>query len=223
MVSCKELETVLDTVGGSGELTTTEIVSGLKSALEVGTKSSVDILSKPGGFLNDASVMIPFPDEAQRASDKLRQIGAGNLVDKFVNTMNEGAEKAVVKAVPIFVNAIKSMSIADAKGILFSDNKRAATDYFKSKTSSSLTTAFRPDIDQSLEQVNATKYWTDVTGTYNKIPFVKPVNTDLTGYVTDKALEGLFKKVALEEAAIRENPAKRVTEILKKVFAKQDS
>jgi hypothetical protein len=207
---------------GAPALTETEIANGLKEALQVGTGNAVTMLNATDGYFKDPLVKILFPPEAQRASDKLRELGMGKLVDDFTLSMNRGAEKAAKEAGPIFVEAVKSMTIQDAKGILNgADN--AATEYFKSKTSTQLQAKFYPVIQNSLNSVNATKYWTDITTTYNKIPLVQPVNTDLADYTTKKALDGLFLKIAGEEKKIRENPAARVSELLKKVFGSLDN
>jgi len=201
----------------SGGLTTAEIVRGLKEALTVGTSNAVANLNRPGAYFTNNILKIKFPSEAQQVASKLRSLGMNKLVDDFEKSMNTAAEKASVKAKPIFVNAITSMSINDARGILTGGNN-AATNYFKSKTKNALRTAFKPEISKALNSVNATKYWSDITSTYNKLPMVTKVNTDLAGYVTDKALDGLFYKVAQEELKIRENPSARVTDILRKVF-----
>ena len=198
-------------------LSESDITNGLKEALKVGTNNSVGFLGKTNGFLGNPAYMIPFPQEAIRAKDKLEQLGMGKLVDDFIATMNHGAENAVSKAAPIFINAITSMSIQDAANILKgADN--AATEYFKAKTTASLTALFKPEIKNALDAVNATKYWTDITTTYNKIPLVTKVETDLSQYVTEKAIAALFTQIAAEEKKIRTDPAARVSDILKKVF-----
>lgn len=204
-------------VKGSGGLTTAEIVRGLKEALTVGTGNAVADLNRPGAYFTNNILKIKFPNEAENVASKLRSLGMNKLVDDFERSMNTAAESASIKAKPIFVNAIKSMTINDAKGIL-TGGKNAATTYFKSKTQNALTSAFRPEISKALNAVNATKYWSDITSTYNKLPMVTKVNTDLASYVTNKALDGLFYEVAQEELKIRENPSARVSEILRKVF-----
>ena len=195
----------------------TEIVSGLKEALKVGTNNSIAVLGIAGGFNNNSRFKIPFPSEAQRAETKLRELGMNELVDKFIKTMNEGAENAVSKAAPIFVNAITNMTFQEAKTILKGNND-AATQYFKTKTQTQLFELFKPEVKKALDAVNATKYWTDIVGVYNKIPLVNKVDTDLPKYVTNKAIDALFIKMAEEENLIRTDPAKRISEILKKVF-----
>jgi len=196
-----------------------EMVSGLKEALQVGSTNAANILHQPGGYLNNPILKIPFPPEEQKVADKLRAIGLGSQVDKFIESMNRGAEDAAIKAAPIFGNAITTMNLNDAKNILLgADN--SATMYFKGKTSGALATAFSPVIKTSLDKVNATKYWTQITTTYNRLPFVKHVETDLVKYTTDKALDGLFIKVAEEEKTIRKNlgAGSNTSETLKKVF-----
>lgn len=201
-----------------GGLTNDEIVAGLKEALSVGARNSSDKLSAQDGFFANALIKVLMPEEAKKVESTLRSIGMGNMVDKAILSMNRAAEEASKSAAPIFVDAITSMSIGDALGIL-RGNDSAATSYLKGKTTLQLTNAFRPVIEDALQKVNATKYWKDVFETYNRLPTTtNKVNTDLSGYVTEKALAGLFYQVALEEQKIREDPAARVTDILKKVF-----
>ena len=157
-----------------------------------------------------------MPQEAQKAEKTLRNVGLGKQVDDAILSMNRAAEDAAKSAAPIFINAIKQMSIQDAFGILRGGDL-AATNYLKEKTTISLTEAFRPVIENSLKKVNATKYWNTVFTTYNKFSSEK-VNTDLAAYVTEKALSGIFYQVGLEEQKIRKDPAARVSDILKKVF-----
>jgi len=201
--------------------TNAEMAQGLKEALIKGTEMGVDQLHQDGGFLNDPEVKIPFPKDLEKVRNTLIDMGLSSQVDKVVNSLNEAAEDAVVEAKPLFVNAIKEMTIADAREILFG-NDSAATNYLKTKTSSGLQSAFKPKIKTSLDKVNATKYWEDVIGTYNKIPLVEKVNEDLPAYVTDLAIEGLFNQIAEEEAAIRKDPLERTKDILKKVFGYAD-
>lgn len=221
---CEELRTIAEGVGtstGSSDPTNSEIIAGLKQALEIGTKNSVDILNKKDGFFGDPLVRIPFPPDAIKVANTLRDIGAGSLVDEFVKLMNRGAEQAAGEAVPIFVNAIKAMTFQDAKNILLGPDN-AATDYFRRTTSKPLYNAFSPKVRSALQLVKADVAWTEVTKRYNQIPFVQPVNTDLTDYTTNKALDGLFLKIENEEKLIRKNPVKRITELLKKVFGVLD-
>lgn len=202
---------------GTG-LSNEEIVAGLKEALSVGARNSSEKLSAADGFFGNALIKVLMPEEAKKVESTLRNIGLGNMVDKAILSMNRAAEEASKSAAPIFVDAIRSMSIQDAFGIL-KGNDSAATSYLKGRTSLQLTDAFKPVIESALEKTNATKHWKDVFETYNKLPTTfNKVNTDLSGYVTEKALTGLFYQVALEEQKIRKDPAARVTDILRKVF-----
>jgi hypothetical protein len=211
----QELE-VSTTTGGT-PLTTDEIIHGLKEALQVGTTNAINTLSKENGFYGHALVKIPFPEEVKVVEEKLRSVGLNKLVDDFILNLNRGAEKAVTKAGPIFMDAIRDITFADARNILNGPNT-AATDYFRNKTSQHLTDAFKPEVQKTLDQVQVTKYWDDVMSAYNKIPFTTKVETDLAQYVTGKAVDGLFMRVAEEEKQIREDPVARVTDILKRVF-----
>lgn len=214
----KKASDILNKSKGSGGLSTDEIVSGLKEALTVGARNSSDKLSAVDGFFANAAIKVLMPPEARKVETTLRNVGLGNLVDKAVLSMNRAAEDASKSAAPIFISAIRSMSISDAVGIL-RGNDSAATSYLKARTTPDLTAAFRPVIDSALRKTDATRYWRDVFDTYNKLPTTfNKVNPDLSGYVTDKALTGMFFQVALEEQKIRKDPAARVTDILRKVF-----
>jgi len=201
-----------------GGLTNDEVVAGLKEALSVGAERGTSQLSAVDGFFGNAAMKILMPDEAKKVEQKLRSVGLGKQVDQAILSMNRGAEDAAKSAAPIFVNAVKQMSIQDAMGILRGSNN-AATTYLKNKTTAQLTEAFRPVIETSLKKVDATKYWNTVFTTYNQFSKEK-VNPDLTAYVTEKALAGIFLQLAAEEAKIRTDPVARTTDILKKVFAK---
>ena len=204
-----------------GTPTDSEINSGLKQALEYGTSYASDRLSKEDGYLGNLAIKIVFPEEAQKVEKTLRSIGLGSLCDQVITSINRAAEDAAIEAKPIFVAAIKDMSIADVKNILLgSDN--AATKYFESKTTTSLEGKFNPIIESSLTKVGATKYWGDVIGRYNKIPLMTPIEADLSKYVTQKAIDGLFYEIAKEELKIRENAAARSTLLLQKVFGYAD-
>ncbi|MFM9910062.1 MAG: DUF4197 domain-containing protein [Chitinophagaceae bacterium] len=205
--------------GGNTSLSNDEIIAGLKEALSVGANNSSQKLAALDGFFANAAIKVLMPAEAKKVESTLRAAGLGGMVDKAILSMNRAAEDASKSAAPIFINAIKEMSFQDAFSIL-KGNDTAATSYLKEKTTSALTTAFKPVIDEALKKTDATKYWRDVFETYNKLPTTfKKINTDLSGYVTEKALGGLFYQVALEEQKIRKDPAARVTDILKKVFA----
>lgn len=203
---------------GLNGLSQGDIARGLREALTVGAKNASNRLSAANGFFGDALVKILLPPEAQKVERTLRSIGMGSVVDKAVLSMNRAAEDASKKAVPIFVNAITSMTIQDGLNIL-QGGRDAATQYLKVKTTLALTDAFRPVIDNSLNKVNATALWGRVFNTYNALPTtMNRVNPDLAGYVTERALSGLFLKIADEEGKIRTNPAARVSSILQKVF-----
>lgn len=203
-----------------GTPTTNEVAEGLKEALVKGISNGSDLASQLDGYFKNPRIKIPFPPEVKKVEDKLRQIGLGNEVDRFVLQLNRGAEDAAKEAKPIFITAIKSMTIQDAWGIL-KGNESAATDYLKRVTSAQLREKFKPVIENSLNKVNATKYYSDLVGTYNKIPFVQKVNPDLNDYATTKAMDGLFMLIADEEKKIRKDPVARTTELLKKVFGAQ--
>jgi hypothetical protein len=219
--ACESTQQILKTIGQTQgpELTNSEIVSGLKEALSVGARNSSNQLSAVDGFFKNAAIKILLPEEAQKVEKTLRDLGLGSLVDNAILSLNRAAEDAAKSAAPIFIDAITSMSIQDALGIL-QGGDFAATNYLKAKTTTPLTNAFRPVIESSLQKVNATKYWSDVFTAYNKFATNK-VNPDLTAYVTGKALDGIFYQVGLEEQKIRKDPVARVSEILKKVFGSQ--
>ncbi len=201
-----------------GALSQSEIASGLKQALEVGAKNTTGRLATVNGFFGNALIKVLMPPEAKKVENTLRQLGLGQQVDDAILAMNRAAEDASGKALQIFVDAIRTMSIQDGMAILKGGNN-AATNYLKNKTSAALTNAFRPVIQQSLDKVNATKYWSIVFTTYNQLPTTfNKINPDLPAYVTERALNGVFFYIADEEAKIRQNPAARVTDLLKKVF-----
>lgn len=226
MVSCtssqinQTLGGINDVLGG-GDLSTAEVTAGLKEALVKGAREGADQASRENGYFGNPRIKIPFPPEIEEVATRLRQIGLGSEVDKFVLTLNRGAEEAAREAAPIFVNAITSMTIQEAWTILKGD-QHEATDYLRQKTSADLQAAFSPVMERALDKVNATRYYEDIITTYNKIPLVDDVNPDLNAYATEKAIEGLFTLIADEEEKIRENPAERTTELLRKVFAAQD-
>lgn len=202
---------------GSG-LSNDDIISGLKEALRVGTDSSSKKLGSVDGFFGDAAIKILMPEEAKKVESSLRKVGMVSLVDKAVLSMNRAAEDAAKGVGDIFWNSIKQMNVTDGLKIL-NGGDFAATDYLKKTTTAELTEKFRPVIETSLAKVDATKYWKDVFSNYNRFSS-SPVNTDLTAYVTEMALKGLFYQISLEEQKIRKDPAAQVTGILKKVFGK---
>jgi hypothetical protein len=213
----KSIVDAVISTGSASTLTNSEIISGLKEALSKGAEKSTMKLSAVDGFLGNAALKILLPPEAKNAEQTLRNMGMGKQVDDAITSMNRAAEDASKSATPIFIDAIKSITINDGIGIL-KGSDTAATSYLKSKTSTALTNAFRPVIESSLQKVNATKYWKTLTSTYNMIA-VKKVNPDLAAYVTERALSGIFLQLGEEEKEIRKNPAARTTELLQKVFA----
>ncbi len=200
----------------SSSLSNSDIVSGLKEALSLGAQKSGDKLSATDGFFKDAAVKILLPQQVRDVENKMRMLGMGKLVDNAELSMNRAAESASKAAAPIFLDAIKKMTVTDALNILRGSDT-AATGYLRKTTSPELTSAFKPVIDTSLDKTDAKKYWKQVFTAYNKVSS-KPVDTDIVSYVTGKALDGLFYYVAQEEVSIRKDPAARVTDILKNVF-----
>jgi len=196
------------------------VASGLKEALSVGTKNAVGLLSGKDGYFANEAVKILLPENVRRLGDALRMAGYQKEVDAFVLSMNRAAEKAAPRAADIFAGAIREMSITDAQKILGGGNT-AATEYFKSKTSTQLFDAFKPDISKSMSEVGVTRAYKAMTDRYTSmVPFAKVESLDLDRYVTNKSLDGLFYMVGQEETKIRTNPAARTTELLRKVFAK---
>lgn len=201
-------------------LSESEIISGLKEALTVGSGKASSFLNKLDGYYKNPRVKIPFPEDCQRVATKLRQMGYGKKVDEFELTLNRAAEQAAKEAAPIFANSIKQMTFADAKGIL-KGSDTAATSYLRKTTYNPLFTSFTPHVSKALNNTFATSKWTEITSIYNKLPMVRKVDTDLTRYTTHKALKGVFLLVADEELKIRKDPAARVTSILQKVFGQK--
>jgi|ERR1035437_1177948 hypothetical protein len=194
-----------------------DAADGIKEALVNGTGASVILVSATDGYWGNPEIKIPFPAEAKDMESKLRAMGMGKKVDEFNESMNRAAEKAAIEAKNIFITAIKNMTVRDAINIVKgSDN--AATMYLKNNTSPDLIAKFTPIIKTSLDNVNATKYWSDLISVYNKIPLIKKMNPDLPQYVTQKGIDGLFIMIAKEELKIRKDPAARTSELLKKVF-----
>ncbi len=218
--SCAELQQVVNNLPQGG-LTNEQIASGLKEALNQGIDKEVSKLMEPDGFYKDEMVKILLPEDLQKVDKALRDIGLSQLADQGLLLLNRAASDAVKEAKPIFVEAITTMSFDDAKNILLG-GKTAATDYLKQKTASQLYQKFSPQVQESLHKVNADGVWTEIITRYNQIPFVTKVNPDLTDYVTSKAMDGVFVKVAVEEEKIRTDFSERTTDLLKKVFALQD-
>ena len=218
--SCIELQQVVNQLP-TGEVSPTEISAGLKQALEFGVNQGVDLLHKQDGYFKDQAVKILLPEELKKVDEGLRKIGLTSLADEGLKVLNRAAEDAVVEAKPIFVNAIKNFTFDDAKRILTSQNNLEATEYLQSKTNVALQNAFAPKVNASLGKVGADKIWAEIIGKYNAIPLVKPVNPDLTSYVTEQAIAGLFLKVGDKEKEIRTSVGARTTALLQKVFALQ--
>ncbi|TDB67002.1 DUF4197 domain-containing protein [Arundinibacter roseus] len=200
-----------------GALSENEIAMGLKEALKVGISNGSEQASQTDGYLKNEFIKILFPPDARRVEERLRQIGLGNEVDRFVMSLNRAAEDAAKRSKPIFVSAITSMTITDAVGILKGD-ETAATEYLRRTTNDELYQTFFPVVDSTLNLNQATKYYADLVNTYNKIPLVQKVNPDLKQYATQKAMDGLFVLIAQEEKKIRQDPAARINDILRRVF-----
>lgn len=225
MMRCDTLQQIVDSTlssgSGSAGLSNDQIISGLKQALTQGTTKGVKTLAVTNGFFKNAAVKVLFPPEAQKVEKTLRDVGLGQIVDVAVEKINRAAEDAAVGAKDIFVNSIKQMTVKDAMDILMgADN--AATNYLRKTTSTKLFESFSPVINNSLNKVGASNAWTTVMTSYNKIPLVQKINPDLNSYVTNKAMDGVFYMIEKEERLIRKDPVKRVTEVLKQVFALQD-
>lgn len=213
---------ILQNVTGQNKdsaLTTSNVVDGLKEALNKGIEKGTSQLSATDGFYGNGAVKILMPLEAKKVEDKMRDMGLNKPVDDAILTMNRAAEDATKTAAPIFLNAIKNINFADAWAI-FKGGDNAATNYLKQQTTSNLTTAFKPIIEEALQKTGATKHWNTIFSNYNKFTLNK-INPDLTSYVTEKTLEGVFYQLAIEEGKIRKDPAARTTDILKNVFGKQ--
>jgi len=219
LISCDTL-TGIQNGGASGSVTESEAGEGVRQALSQGVATAILNLNKQDGFFGNAAYKIFFPPDARKIERTLRDVGLGGQVDKAILQINRAAEDAVGYAKPIFVNAIKQMTIADAFNIIRGGDT-AATGYFRSKTKDQLLAAFRPSVQESLDKLQATRYYGDAVNLYNKIPTTAKLNPDLTAFVVNKATDALFDQIALEESNIRANPVARTTEILKKVFGKR--
>ena len=221
LLSCDpaDIQKAMDTLN---VVSNADIANGLKQALNFGVDESVDFLSKDGGYYQSAYKIL-LPAEARKVTDKLKGIpGFSNVEEVLIKKLNQGAEDAASKAGPIFLNAIKTMTFDDAMNILMGPND-AATTYLNNRTYNSLYGEFNPVIDNSLNKFSVQEYWAKAVNTYNKIPFIDKVNPDLGDHVTTEALKGLFALVAKKELGIREDVSQRTTDLLRKVFAKQDS
>lgn len=220
--SCSELQQVVNQFPTSGPgLSNEMIANGLKQALDQGIEKQVSKLTTTDGFYKNELVKIVLPEELRKVDQTLRDIGLGTLADEGLKVLNRAAEDAVSEATPIFINAVKEMTFADAKNILLGNND-AATSYLQNKTNTALYQKFNPVIDSSFKKVGADKVWSSLISRYNAIPLTNNVNPDLTDYVTQEALNGVYTMIAVEEAQIRTNLSSRTTEVLRKVFALQD-
>ena len=199
------------------DVTEEEAGKGVKEALNNGISSAVSFLNKPDAFFKSELYKVLLPPDAKKMEKTLRDLGMGKMCDDAIEAINRGAEDAVGFATPIFVDAIKQMTVTDALKLVTGGNN-SITNFFREKTSAKLKEAFLPVIQKSLEKVNATKYYGDAVDRYNKVPLVKKMNPDLAGHVADKTLYALFDRIGVEEANIRTNPVARTTDLLKKVF-----
>ena len=219
--TCAELQDVVNQLPNGGEITNAEIASGLRVALDQGIKKQVSKLAQVDGFYKNELVKILLPEELQKVDKTLRDIGLSSLADEGLKVLNRAAEDAVKEATPIFINAVKEITFADAKRILLG-NDNAATQYLTSKTQTALYDKFHPVIQKSFSKVGAEQIWENLITKYNTIPFTSDINPDLTDYVTNEALKGVYTMIAVEEKKIRTNLSSRTTDLLRRVFALQD-
>ena len=223
LTACAELQQVVDSIpqGTNGVLSNADIASGLREALDLGIDKQVTKLTETDGFYKNELVKILLPEELQKVDKGLRDIGLGNLADEGIKALNRAAEDAVKEATPIFVNAVKDITFDDAKNILLGEDN-AATEYLTVRTKTELYNKFHPVINNSFSKVGADQIWTNLINKYNAIPFTNEVNPDLTDYVTQEALNGVYTMIAVEEKEIRNKVSSRTSDLLKKVFALQD-
>ncbi len=221
LTACAELQQVVDSLPQDGGLSNADIASGLRQALDQGIDKQVTKLTQTDGFYKNDLVKILLPEELQKVDKGLRDIGLGNLADEGLKVLNRAAEDAVKEATPIFVNAVKDITFNDAKNILLG-TYNAATEYLTSKTQTELYNKFQPVINSSFSKVGADEIWNNLINRYNTIPFTNNVNPDLTDYVTQEALKGVYTMIGVEEKEIRTKIASRGTDLLQKVFALQD-
>ena len=220
-ISCAELQQVVNQIPQSGTLGNEEIANGLKEALNLGIEKQVSKLTLEDGFFKNELVKILLPEELRKVDITLRNVGLGKLADEGLKVLNRAAEDAVGEATPIFVDAIKGIDFNDAKNILLGKDN-AATSYLEQNTQTKLYDKFSPIIKNSFQKVGADKIWSNLISKYNGIPLTNDVNPDLTDYVTQEALAGVYTMVELEEKEIRTKISSRTTDLLKKVFALQD-
>ncbi|EGV42639.1 DUF4197 domain-containing protein [Bizionia argentinensis JUB59] len=222
LTSCAELQQVVNNLPeNTAGISNADIAAGLRQALDQGIDKQVSTLMKQDGFYKNELVKILLPQELQKVDKALRDIGLGSLADEGLKVLNRAAEDAVGTATPIFVNAVKDITFNDAKSILLG-NEDAATVYLSGRTKAELYAQFQPIINNSFKKVGADQIWSNLINRYNSIPFTSSVNPDLTDYVTDQALKGVYQMIAVEEKDIRTKYTSRTTDILRKVFALQD-
>lgn len=222
LTACNELQQVVNQLPqGQTGIGNAEIGSGLRQALDMGIKKQVTKLTQTDGFLKNEMVKILLPEELQKVDKTLRDVGLGKLADEGLKVLNRAAEDAVGEATPIFVNAVKGITFSDAKTILLG-NDNAATQYLTSATQQQLYAKFNPVIKNSFEKVGADKIWNNLITKYNNVPLTNNVNPDLTDYVTNEALKGVYTMIAVEEKEIRNKASSRTTDLLKRVFGMQD-
>jgi len=222
LTACSELQQVVNQLPqASGTLSNADIAAGLREALNFGIEKQVSKLTQTDGFYKNELVKILLPDELKKVDKALRDIGLSSLADDGLKMLNRAAEDAVKEATPIFVDAVKGITFTDAKNILIG-NDDAATQYLTTKTQTALYDKFNPVIKNSFSKVGADKIWNNLITKYNNIPFTADVNPDLTDYVTNEALKGVYTMIAVEEKEIRTKFSSRTTDLLKKVFALQD-
>ncbi|MDP5045272.1 MAG: DUF4197 domain-containing protein [Leeuwenhoekiella sp.] len=218
---CAELQSVVNNLPNQVGVDNTTIASGLRQALDFGIDKQVTKLTQENGFYGNSLVKILLPEELQKVDNTLRSVGLGSLADEGLKVLNRAAEDAVGTATPIFIDAVKGITFNDAKNILLgADN--SATSYLENKTNTALYAQFNPIIKESFNKVGADKIWSNLITKYNALPLTNDVNPDLTDYVTNQALKGVYTMIALEEKDIRTNAAARTTTLLQKVFALQD-
>lgn len=221
LTACAELQSVINELPQAGGLSNEDMAAGLRQALDFGIDKQVTKLTQKDGFYKNELVKILLPEELQKVDDALRKIGLGSLADEGIKVLNRAAEDAVKEATPIFINAVKDITFDDAKNILLGDDN-AATTYLTSKTQAQLYDKFKPIISNSFGKVGADQIWNNLITKYNNLPLTNDVNPDLTDYVTNEALEGVYTMIAIEEKEIRNKVSSRTTDLLKKVFALQD-
>ena len=219
--SCAELQQIANQYPTLGTVGNINIAGGLREALNNGISKQVTKLTATDGFFKNEAVKILLPQELRKVDSALRSVGLSSLADEGLKVLNRAAEDAVKEATPIFVDAVKNMTFTDAKTILLGNNT-AATAYLQSSTSTALYAKFNPVIKNSFSKVGADKVWSNIITKYNSIPLVNKVNPDLNDYVTNQAMDGVFKMIAVEELNIRTNITARTSPLLQSVFAMQD-